>query len=84
MTSEFNVSDKNNTKELNMDPTSLPTLPKHLESLQVVPGQLAGTNAPVQAKGGKGKAAQLPGLSTTGFDRTLLGGKKRYRTRLWH
>lgn len=77
MTSEFTVSHKTQ-KTLNTNPTSLPTLPKHHESPQAVPRQLAGTNAS-SIKGAKGKAAQLQGVNITGFDRTLLGSKK-----LWH
>lgn len=83
MTIEFNMSDKNKTKTLNTNPTSLRPPSKTPQVTKAVPRQLVGTNAR-STKGVKGKAAQLQGVNTTGFDRTLPGGNKKHHIRLWH
>lgn len=85
MTNEFKCQIKTkHKKNLTTNPPSLPTLPKHHRSLQAVPRQMVGTNATSTGNGSQGKVAQHQGVNTTSFDRTLLGGKKRHHTRLWH
>lgn len=83
MTSEFNMSDKNKTQKCSTQTPHQCPPSKTPQVTKAVPRQLVGTNAS-STKGVKGKAAQLQGVNTTGFDRTLPGGKKKHHIRLWH
>lgn len=56
----------------------------HMSHYRLFQDSWVGTTPTVEARGAKGRAAQLQAVNVTDFDKTNVGGKKRHHTRLWH